>query len=226
MKKRVICVFTVLCLLLAGCGKWQKNAQLFYDAFGRLQEQPAVYVRVENYVGDDYVHLELQREWEVWRCGEDFYSENSEGSRSLCYDGGYWSGNTEASQPGAVTCWKQSAAISPVVPNWKNVDPRQYLKGQAVFDSKDGDIILEQKKDMGTTCSLDRQGSVTTFFMTEQWEIYKLIQTSVTYDGPTMDTTVKSVYKSIYYITPITAEAAQETLQEQYRSAVESVDQS
>lgn len=215
MKKRLVCIFLSLCLLiLPGCGQWWEDAEQFRSAFARLQALQSVYVHSEQYYGSNFDDMELVLEREEWRNGEDFYRKNDDGEQYLSYGGNDWKSEKNRSVQ-----WEQQSWPLYPISTW-NHDAQSYLTGAVVFLREGENIILEQRKDLGSdNCTFSRQRSMTTVYMNENWDILKITHMTETYKGREVDPNkIHSVQKTVTYITPIDASEAEEKIQTQYKS--------
>ena len=221
--KTIVCIILATCtFLLTGCNNWLDDADRFSNSCKQLCETPGVYVIYEVYRGNTFEDLTQARKYTQWESGENFYRTDGEGKHTLGYDGSYWTGENGVNALDSTTIqWKQEKQrLYPYGP-WR-YDPKNYLTDNAVFDRKDGYIILEHKKDVGTTCTLDRQVHTDTFFMDEDWGLVKIIRTTITYDGREIDANkISGVMQGIYYITPIDAEEAEKIVHTHYLDAVQ-----
>lgn len=215
MKKRLVCIFLILCLLiLPGCGQWWEDAEQFRSGFTRLQELPAVHVREEHYYGKNFDDMELVLERDEWRSGEDFYRKNDDGTRYLSYGGNYWKSEKNRSVQ-----WEQQSWPLYPISTW-NHDAQSYLTGAVIFRREGENIILEQREDLGSdNCTLSRQRSMTTVYMNENWDIFKITHMTETYSGMEVDPKkIHSVDTTVIYITPIDTSEAEERIQTQYKT--------
>ena len=194
--KTIVCIILATCtFLLTGCNNWWSDADRFTDSYMRMRDA-AVHVTVEEYSGASYDSLTLKRETTEWRDGE-----------------------TDYLSIGPCVRWKRpEREVETYSMSWNIPDPRNYLKEYATF-ARDGEyIILEQKADGGTTCSLDRQGYINAFFMTEDWEIVKVVDITITYDGMNMDADkISNIRKTVYYVETVDAAQVNEQILTQYR---------
>ena len=217
--KTIVCIILATCtFLLTGCNNWWSDADRFTDSYMRMRDA-AVHVTVEEYSGASYDSLTLKRETTEWRDGENFTWKDKEGNRKLSYNGSFWIGETDYLSIGPCVRWKRpEREVETYSMSWNIPDPRNYLKEYATF-ARDGEyIILEQKADGGTTCSLDRQGYINAFFMTEDWEIVKVVDITITYDGMNMDADkISNIRKTVYYVETVDAAQVNEQILTQYR---------
>jgi hypothetical protein len=174
-----------------------------------------LYVRNEQYHGENYDTLQEVAVRFAWRSGENYYWEDQRGTRMLGYEGEYW-----GIRPPKHSYWKQYSNPEYSYTTWNNYEAEEFLTGEVAIWREGGNIILEQKRDYGTdNCSLSRQIATYTFYMETSGEIVRYTSELITYKGKEVNPKeISGISKSEYYITPIDAEEATEIVREQYES--------
>lgn len=222
MKKRMICILLLLCMLvlLPGCRQMRANRanmKLFRSGYARLQGLSSVYVRNEQYAEGDTnpEEMRLLVTREEWRNGEDFYREDTAGDRFLSFGGKYWDYDghiqkqwREYSHPDSVSSW------------WKNRTAESFFAGQVTFREEGEFILLELTQDLGSdNCTFSRQIDNTTVYMRKDGEITRCTRELITYSGREVDPEkIHSISKSEYYITPLDPEKTAQIIQTQYQA--------
>ena len=220
MKKQIVAILLTLSLLiLPGCSQEIDNEELFRRSFKQLQKQTALHVRNEQYFGKNLADIKLLAVRDEWRSGENFYWESADADQFLCYNQSYWT-----IQPNRHTQWKRHKnPISSFSDWWNDYSCEQFLEAEVTFRKEGKHIVLEQRKDHGfDNCTVSRQISTNTFYMTKDGQIVRITLMTVTYNGTEADPEeVHSVDKQEYYITPVDANVAEEKIMEQYRTVSE-----
>lgn len=239
MKKRILCLFLALfLLLLPGCGQEQKSEQeklsgseverlleqegerekLFCSWFKQLQEQAAMHVRNEQYYGKSIADIKLLAVRNEWRSGEDFYWEDDDGARYLSCGDERWT-----IDPPQHTQWKQRDYRIESFSNWWNEsEPERFLTGEVTIRREGAYIVLEQYKDHGSNnCTLSKQTSTNTFYVDEDGGIVRITRMTVTYNGTQVAPGgIHSVSKAEYYITAMDVDEAHAKIQAQYQTVM------
>lgn len=220
MKKQIVAILLTLSLLiLPGCSQETDNEELFRRSFKQLQKQTVLHVCNEQYFGKNITDIKLLAVRDEWRNGEDFYWESNNEGQFLCYNQSYWT-----IQPNRHTQWKQHKnPISSFSDWWNDYSCEQFLEAEVTFRKEGKHIVLEQRKDHGfDNCTVSRQISTNTFYITKDGQIVRITLMTVTYNGIDADPNeIHSVTKQEYYITPVDANVAEEKILEQYRTVSE-----
>ena len=219
MKKRLtLYIVLIVCLLvLPGCRQNKENRanmELFREGFKQLQELTSLHLRIDRYHG-----VELYSSKNEWRSGEDFYWTSTSETRCLSYGGNYWSYDF----PSHTEWEKKVRPVESLSTWWNNYEADDFLAGYITFRREGEFIVLEQTVDQGSdNCTLSRQVSTNTFYMTEAGEVVQITRSTVTYSGPDANPEqVYSVRRDEYYITPMDAVEVEKKIQQQYQFVME-----
>ena len=217
MKKRIVAILLTLSLLiLPGCDQEIDNEELFHRGFEQLQKQTALHVRNEQYYGENHADIKLLAVRDEWRNGENFYWESNNADQYLCYNQSYWT-----IKPNRYTQWKHhNYPIDSFSDWWNEYSWEQFLEAEVTFRKEGKHIVLEQRKDHGSdNCTISRQISTNTFYMTRDGQIVRIALETVTYNGTEADPEeIDCVSRHEYYITPVDSNVAEGKILEQYRT--------
>lgn len=197
--KTIVCIILAACtFLLTGCNNWWDDAEKFRGACAKLGENPSIKITVENYTGTSYADLTLKTTEEEWLSGEDFYGIDSKGRRKLHCGDENWTGVLTS----MTDSWKYSKTEVLSSFRWILDGVNGYLKTQSFFVRDGETIIMEARFNSRAWNVTKRTGAIYTFYMTDDWEIYKILYSDITFRGDrAVEEEIETIEQSIYYIT-------------------------
>jgi len=199
--KMIVCIILAASmLLLAGCNNWWDDAEQFRLAYAQFRENPSVKIIAEEYAGTSFSDLKLKSTVEEWRNGEDFYQITDDGSRYLHKQDEDWRGVVKETY----SSWVLATRSNKSKLSWMTKDAEPYLAGQSYFAHDGETIIMEHRSNSRHWTESKRTGSVFTFYMTKNWEIFKIIVADITFKGDrALEEEIETLQQNIYYITPV-----------------------
>ena len=196
--KAIIYIILVVCtLLFAGCNNWWDDAEMFRGAFERLKAYPAAKFTIEEYSGNSFADLNLVLTSSEWYSGEDFWRRESDGDEYLRYSDCSWVAKGNSNRT-----WEYNELGYNSYAWWTRSNVDGYLKGQSLFVREGEDIIFEKRSTSQAWNETKRRGTITTFYMTGDWEIYKIISSSITFKGSKpVEEEIEEIKLKVYQIT-------------------------